>query len=367
MKKPFEGRACRSATAAQLQPKPGASGGRRPAIAAWRIGRLLSLLNFAFLILNSAFAGYLQPTVAYITDSQGNPMVGSNVVITAWPPANAITGVGTNLIANVTLSETTGAGGFISNSLAVGNYRLQIAGYPHGVMFGVYSNAAAINISQVGSEPVPVYQNFSIKQFSDAGTMAGRSTNDFIPASYTAVSNAVAFNLATNGGPLNYAQLPWTPPTNTPASILFDLQYTPPTNTTAGIDWALGYVPLTNTYAAVSNAVGFVIATNGGPVAYSQLPYTPPTNTYAGISNVLHFVLATNGAAIAATQLQTNVLVSFWAAPWAVVTTNLGVCQFIFYTNAGPFTAFTNYPPGSFGPNTNGAFFVLSNATWLMK
>lgn len=326
-----------------------------------------SILISSFWLLASGYAGYLQPVVAYITDSQGNPMVGTNVVITTWPPANAITGVATNLIANVNISENTGAGGLISNNLALGSYRLQISGYTRGVTFNVVSNPVAINVAQVGGEPVPAFANFTLAQFSDVGTMAGESTNAWTRNSYLGVSNAVSFNLATNGGPLLYSQLPWTPPTNTTAGIAYALGWTPPTNTTAGIDWALGYVPATNSYVGISNTLAFDLATNGGPIAYAQLPYTPPTNTYAGISNVLKFVIATNGAPIVNSQLTTNVLLACGLLPNASFTTNYGLIWLVYQTNGLMGQTLTNLPSGSICTTTNGQFFVLSNSTWLVK
>lgn len=311
---------------------------------------LLVFSLFAFSL--SAFCGVLTPVVGYITDSQGNPYVGTNLTITAWPPTNAITGVTTNLVANLAITDTTGAGGFFSNNLAPGTYRLLIPGFTHGVIFGVVSNSTAINVAQVAGVPVTEFMNFTLAQFSDAGTMAYQSTNNWVANNYSAVSNAVQFAIATNGGPVAISQLPYTPPTNS--------------------------------YVALTNILGFIPATNGGPVGVAQLPYTPPTNTYAALTNILGFVPATNGgpvstsqlpyqpatnnAAINNTQLTTNVLVSIpVAGPPASIVTNFGICWLVFYTNAAPATAFTNLPNGSFCSTTNGQFFVLSNLTWLVK
>lgn len=94
-----------------------------------------------------------------------------------------------------------------------------------------------------------------------------------------------------------------------------------------------GYIPAT--YAGVSNAVGFVLATNGGALAYSQLPFTPPTNSFGSQANAKFF---TNGTAL-----------------W------------IYYqTNALPGGAFTNQPWGSIMTTTNGGRFTLSNAVWVV-
>jgi hypothetical protein len=311
------------------------------------------LVPLCFFALGSSvtLAGVVTPVVAYLTDSQGNPYgAGTNVTITAWPATNVISGVGTNLVANLPIVDVTSAGGEISNNLAPGNYRMQIAGFPRGITFGVVSNGTALNVSQLAGVPVPEFLNFTIAQFSDAGTMARESTNNWTRNSYVAVSNAVGFVIATNGGPVAVSQLPYT--------------------------------PATNSYAGVSNAVGFVIATNGGPVAVAQLPYVPATNSYAGVSNAVGFVIATNGGPVAVTQLpylpatnggsisnyqlSTNVLTSFGFGPVSF-TTNYGVMWAVFQTNGPMGNTLTNLPSGSICTTTNGQFFVLSNAVWLVK
>jgi len=115
------------------------------------------LTTLCALCADVANAGQLTPVVAYVADSQGNPSVGTTVTITAWPPTNAITGVGTNLVANLAITDTTTSTGFISNNLAPGNYRMQIAGFTHGITFGVVSNGTALNMAQLANVPVPEY------------------------------------------------------------------------------------------------------------------------------------------------------------------------------------------------------------------
>jgi len=375
----------------------------------------IALAASLFLILHSAFAGVLTPVVAWLTDSQGNAYgAGTNVTITAWPATNVITGVGTNLVANVAITDTTSASGEISNNLAPGNYRMQIAGFPRGITFGVMSSGTALNVSQLASVPVTEFMNFTIAQFSDAGTMARESTNNWTRNSYFAVSNAVGFDMATNGGPIAVAQLPYTPPTNTYFALTNVLGFVPATNGGPIAIAQLPYSPATNSYVGISNAVGFVIATNGGPVAISQLPYEPPTNSYsaltnvlgfipatnggsitiaqlpyspatnsyAGISNAVGFVIATNGGPVAVAQLPflpatnggaisnhqltTNVLGSYGFGPVSF-TTNFGIIWAVFQTNGLMGNTLTNLPSGSICTTTNGQFFVLSNAVWLVK
>lgn len=377
----------------------------------------VTLLLSAFLILHSSFAdaGQLTPVVAWLTDSQGNAYgAGTNVTITAWPATNIISGVGTNLVANLPIIDVTGTSGRISNNLAPGNYRMQIAGFPRGITFGVVSNGAALNVAQLAGIPVPEFMNFSIAQFSDAGTMAYQSTNNWTANSYLGVSNALGFVIATNGGPVAIAQLPYTPPTNTYSALTNVLGYVPATNGGPIAIAQLPYLPATNSYTGISNAVGFVIATNGGPVAIAQLPYTPPTNTYsaltnvlgfipatnggpivitqlpyspatnsyAGISNAVGFIIATNGGPVAVTQLPylpatnggaisnrqltTNVLTTYGFGPVSF-TTNFGIIWAVFQTNGLMGNTLTNLPSGSICTTTNGQFFVLSNATWLVK
>ena len=90
-------------------------------------------------------------------------------------------------------------------------------------------------------------------------------------ASYSSIVTALGFIPATNGGTLAYSQLPYAP----------------------GITNGNG-VSLTN---IPNMALQFVAATNGAALVYSKLPFTPPTNTFAGIVSVLGFNPATNNPA----------------------------------------------------------------------
>ena len=205
-------------------------------------------------------AAYLQPWVYYGVDQTGLPLTNA-LTISAWPATNQIVGLGTNIVGNVAHTYTPDTNGYVSNNIAPGNYRLQIAGYTGGVPFGIVSNSSPQNLSQVANLPVVTFLNFTLAQFRDAGTMAWEGTNTFARKTYLDVSNAVAFVLATNGGPLAYSQLPFTPPTNS--------------------------------YSALTNVLGFVPATNLASIAAGQLPFAAATNNPA--TNTIVFVSAVAG------------------------------------------------------------------------
>lgn len=206
------------------------------------------------------------PFVMYLADQFGRPVTNTSVTISAWPPTNSITAVGTNFVLSTSsITFTSSVTGLISNNLAPGNYRAVVNGFAQGITFGIVSNNAVQNLAQVAGVPAPLFMNFTLAQFSDAGTMAYESTNTWTRNNYAGVTNALHFVPATNAGTLAYSQLPYT--------------------------------PATNSYPGLTNALGFVPATNAGTLAYSQLPYTPPTNSFAGLTNVLHYVPATNNPA----------------------------------------------------------------------
>jgi hypothetical protein len=196
------------------------------------------------------------------------------------------------------------------------------------------------------------------------------------------LTNVLGFVPATNGGAVAVAQLPYTPATNSYAGISNAVGFVIATNGGPIAVAQLPYTSPTNTYSALTNVLGFVPATNGGPVAITQLPYVPATNSYAGVSNAVHFVIATNGGPVAVTQLpympatnggvignyqlSTNVLSTFSTGPVSF-TTNFGIIWAVFQTNGPMGNTLTNLPSGSICTTTNGQFFVLSNATWLVK
>ena len=119
-------------------------------------------------------------------------------------------------------------------------------------------------------------------------------------------------------------------------------------------------------FAIVTNLLNYLPATNGGAISISQLPFTPITNTYAAVTNVIGFVPATNGGTIANSQLATNQLAYYGNAAGSF-TTNFGIVWLVYKTNGLMGSTWTNLPYGSFCSTTNGQFFVLSNALWLLK
>ena len=161
-----------------------------------------SLQLLAFALAPSAFSAYLQPWVYYGIDQTGAPLTNA-ITISSWPATNQIVGLGTNIVGSVAYTYTPNTNGYVSNSIAPGNYRLQISGYTGGVPFGIVSNASPQNLSQVANLPVVTFLNFTLAQFSDAGTMAYESTNNWARNSYWGATNALHFAPATNSPATN--------------------------------------------------------------------------------------------------------------------------------------------------------------------
>jgi hypothetical protein len=271
--------------------------------------RAAVLLPFAFCIFNCS-AVYRQPFLYYGIDQFGFPVTNA-VTIEAWPPTNAITANNTNLVISVAHTFVPDANGFFSNNIAVGNYRLQVAGFTPGAPFSILSNAAPVIISQTANVPVTTFLNFTLAQFSDAGTMAYRSTNDFaLVANIGSIARRGSndFALATTVGPM-----------------------------------------------AIRSTNDFALATTVGPMA---------------IRDTNDFFLAASAGSIA-----TRGSNDFHLADGNIGATNLtvGVANFAtngfqvwiaYKTNGDPGNAFTNAPQGSFLTTTNGYFGRLSNAVW---
>jgi hypothetical protein len=173
----------------------------------WKRIFLLGII-LPFIPLPSS-AAYLQPVVYYASDEFGNPLTNA-ITISPWPATNALAAFNTNIIGGVSYTFTpslitNGAvvTAYWSNNIAPGNYRLQLQGYTLGVPFGVYSNSAPINISQVANLPVTTFMNFTLAQFGDAGKMAYENTNAWARHTYFDISNSLAFAPATNNPATN--------------------------------------------------------------------------------------------------------------------------------------------------------------------
>lgn len=133
--------------------------------------KLLLLASIGFPLLARS-AGVLTPFIAYTTDLVGD-VTTNTVTIQAWAQTNAITGVSTNLVLNFTRSYyPTNPAGFFSGYLAPGNYKLNVEGIDRGVVFGISASASTQNLAQLAGIPVYAFQNFTLAQFSDVGSIA---------------------------------------------------------------------------------------------------------------------------------------------------------------------------------------------------
>jgi hypothetical protein len=296
---------------------------RHPASGLRRLS-LAALLLCAFAL--NASAVYLQPFWYYGRDQFGLPITNA-ITIDAWPPTNNITANNTNLVISVPHTFIPDANGFVSNNIALGNYRVVIQGFTPGVPFSILSNASPVNISSSADIPVTTFQNFTLAQIVDAGSIAGRASNDFALASSVgpmAIRSTNDFALST------------------PAGITNSLAYIPAnaanTNdfaraTPAGVTNSLAFIP-----ANAANTNDFARATLAGITAAQG--YTSKTNDgYIGLAN---------------------------ATGWIV--TNGPVVWVYYKTNNLPGSAFTNVGAGAFMSTSNGMFLVLSNnLVWQLK
>ncbi len=144
----------------------------------------------------SASAAVLTPFVGYTTDLVGAVRTNA-VTIEAWTATNTITGVSTNLVLNFSQSYTpASSNGYFAGYLAPGNYRLTVDGLSRGIVFGMPSSSSTQNLAQLAGVPVYAFMNFTLAQFSDAGTAAYSNASAFFLsalAGTAAYSNAAAF------------------------------------------------------------------------------------------------------------------------------------------------------------------------------
>jgi len=150
-------------------------------------------------------AAYLQPFVYYGIDQGGSPL--TNLITIQAVGTNTITAYSTFIVASVPKTYQPDVNGYVSNNIALGNYILTISNYYYSVPFSISSNAAPQNISQVAGIPVTTFMNFTLAQFSDAGTMARESTNNWTRAGTAATNSAAGIVFA----------LGFQPATNAPA------------------------------------------------------------------------------------------------------------------------------------------------------
>ena len=154
------------------------------------------LVLLALLLQFNSKAAVTTPFIAYTTDIIGSVST-NTVTIEAWANTNTITGVSTNLVINFAKTYTpASSNGYFAGYLAPGNYRLTVDGLSRGVVFGIPSSSSTQNLAQLAGVPVYAYMNFTLAQFSDAGTAAYSNASAFFLSSLAgtaAYSNAAAF------------------------------------------------------------------------------------------------------------------------------------------------------------------------------
>lgn len=255
----------------------------------------------------------------------GTPIT-NTITIAPWPSTNYMVGVGTNMVLYRAQTYTPDTNGYFTNSLMAGNYRLTAAGLTYGFTFGIPDTNTLQNLAQLAGTPVVTFMNFTIAQFSDAGSAAYSNATAFLWAGRTNWNVAEITN-AGSAAYSNTAAFLWAGFTNwmvsqvtNAGSAAYSNANVFATNNTAGITGALGYTPPTNTAAGITGSLG----------------YTPPTNLYALPHNNAGY--ATNNGLL-----------------W--ISTNLAS------GSAPNATA----PDGSILTGTNGTFYIRSNSAWVLK
>ena len=279
---------------------------------------MIKFLSILLLMLTLALSASATPIFLTTVNADGNANTNA-VIMTPWPPnAPFYVYQVTNIVSGLSpLTNTPNSSGFFSNSVMPIVYTVR---YANAQSVGFFANVT----DTTNYLSLATYATNTPVASARYGTMFGVVTNWL---GYTPATNTLAGLLSKLG---------FQPATNSFGCITNLLGGTPVIATYANVVAALGFTPVTNTYSALTNVFGFIPATNAGPIAVAQLPYVPQTNSTAAVASGLLF---TNGLQV-----------------WLSYQTNglMGV-------------AWTNLPNGSFATTTNGQFFVLSNAVWLLK
>ncbi len=272
--------------------------------------KIFSILILIGLAVCEASAVYLQPFWYYGRDQFGLPITNA-ITIDAWPQTNNITANNTNLVISVPHTFVPDANGFVSNNIALGNYRVVISGFTPGVPFSVLSNASPVNISMTANVPVTTFLNFTLAQIIDAGTIANRSSNDF----FLAASAGTIAGRASN-----------------------DFFLAASAGTIAGRASNDFFLAASAGTIAGRSSNDFFLASSAGTIAGRASNDFHLADGQIGISNLTAGVanFATNGFLV-------------WIS---------------YKTNGDPGNAFTNAPQGSIISTTNGYLGRLSNLVW---
>ena len=267
-------------------------------------------LAFALLLITlhaSRFTLSAGPTPFYGKFYNADGSAQTNVIqMQAWPPANNWTIYGTNMVyGGAIMNLVPDATGYFSNAAYANTYRLLLTNLNSGFYMTLLDTTNFLSIAVYATD-TPTVGNI-LNGFGLVTNWLGYTP---APATYAGISNALAFQVATNSNSslsntLSASFAIYSPATY--VSISNALGFAAATNSNAGIVFALGYTPPTNSYSAFTNIAG-VFATNGGPLSLSQitaaLTYTPATNTAAGLRSTLGYQPATNPVIV----LNTNLL-----------------------------------------------------------
>ena len=203
-------------------------------------------------------------------DANGQPDTNCTTM-QGWPPASGGVTVVSNVIvfagpSQIITNLFQGTNTLGTNSAMPNNYQVLCPATGLGFFVTIPQTTNVLPLAMYATG-VPVTYPSSTFYFYITNTLGFSPA----PATYSGITAALGFTAATNGAPLLYSQLPYTP------------------GITNGNGSSLTNIP--------NLALQFTAATNGAALSYSQLPYTPPTNTYAGLIAAFGFIPATNNPA----------------------------------------------------------------------
>lgn len=236
------------------------------------------------------------PFVFYTVDLAGEP-TNAPVVIKGFSGTNEIVGVGTNIVLAGFQRTYIPVSGVVTGALMPGNYRLSVPLLNRAVTFGITESTNVQNLAQLAGFPVVQFMNFTVAQFSDAGTMAYTNAAEFLTLSTNIANGQIAAN-APGFGMLSGTN-EWT------GTNYFDsrLIATNPANTIGGVGAALTGL----------NAAALADGTVADARIGSGIPRLAKTNEWTGDNTFLGVVLVSNraGAFEIGTLLATNITGTF--------------------------------------------------------
>ena len=204
---------------------------------------LQRLMLLAICYLLSAICSLATPFIQVFQNPDGTAQTNS-FTLTAYPPANVWTVVGTNLVyGNYAVTFTPNSSGYISNAIAPNTYQLLFSNLNSGFYVNIPNTTNVVSLS---------------------ACVTGVPSSGNVLNGYGLVTNWLSFAPATNSSAGILAALGFTPPTNNYTSLTNALTFAPATNN-----------PATNIIVYVS---GLTVTTNGSG-AITNIVLTYGTNT----------------------------------------------------------------------------------------